>query len=324
VNLFFNFAFLASLLLCRAVFAAQATPASPPFSLMNRLVPSLFDASFQKQIQDCEFSAVREELQKKIAEAESCEQKAELEVVLATVYIRDQKEEEAFQTFLQALCDVPQKNQIAPSKEELQIYESALPIYLEQAKCPASDAAVELESKLEPVLREHPEYVQVRLLFAAAKANQQQYEDFFFHFFKAYTENQECFLAYRTLGILNIKLFEKARLVEEREERRNSVQKYLHLALKENMKDVALYKLLIVFSPPEARGNAVREVLEMIVQNNIQVPRSDISFYVNEAMSASEKEVAKVFLDKQATWYQYSRIIEEMRKVVSDDKNGNS
>jgi hypothetical protein len=290
---------------------------------MQELVPSLFDASFQKQIQECEYGAIREELLKKIATAQGAE-KAQLEVVLATVYVKDQKEEEAFQMFLRALSDIPQKQAASPSKEELQIYNSSLPIYLEQAKCPASQAAKELESKLEPVLTAHPEYDQVRFLFAAAKANQHQYEDFFYHFYKAYTQNQACFLAYRTLGILNIKLFEKARLIDEKEQRRQEMQKFLHLALKENVNDVALYKLLIVFSPAEARKKAVHEVLDMIVQNSVQVPRSDISFYVNEALVACEKESAERFLDKQATWYQYSRIIEEMRKVVSDDKNGNS
>ena len=315
---------LAPLLFCATTLnAAQIVPSGAPFSLMQELVPSLFDAPFQKQIQDCEYGAIREELLRKIATVQG-DEKAQLEVVLATVYVKDQKEEEAFQIFLGALSDVPQKNLAKPSMDELQIYSSALPIYLEQAKCPASQAAKELESKLAPVLVEHPEYVQVRFLFAAAKANQHQYEDFFYHFYKAYSQNQNCFLAYRTLGILNIKLFEKARLIDEKELRRQEMQKFLHLALKENVNDVALYKLLIVFSPAESRKKAVHEVIDMIIQNSVQVPRSDISFYINEAMAASEKESAESFLDKQATWYQYSRIIEEMRKVVSDDKNGNS
>ncbi len=302
-----------------------------PFSLMQELAPTVFDSSFQKKLQEREYSTAKEDLLQKIESAKETE-KASLKVVLATLYMRDQKEEEAFEIYLEALSAIPRKSlqegevskDLKMSQDEYTLYNKSLVQYLEQSKGPPLEVVKELEKTLTPVIKTHPEYVQVRFLLAATQANQRQYEEFFYHFFCAFRQNQECFLAYKTLGILNIKLFERARDEESKSARRAEVQKFLQLAIKENAHDVALYKLLVVFATPESKKEVVTQVLELIVQNDVQIPRSDIPFYVNEACLVDKKEVAKSFLNKQATYYQYSRIIEDMRKVITDDKDGNS
>jgi len=276
------------------------------------------DAVAPASPQDEDLGQTIERVSAKIQEEKSS-RRSDLEVELACLYMKDQKEEEAFTTFLQALDEAPYEA-YEHNPEEEEIYSKALKLYLEEVERPPGEVARELEGLLQPIIDEHPSYAFVRFILANAYANEGKWDLFFNNFYTAYKQKRDSFLAFRTLGIMNIKLFEKARTLEAKEDRRRKINSNLERALSLYNEDSTLYKLLIIFSPLPERRHRVCEMIEKIINGNAVIARSQIPFYVHEALEAGDKELARRFLDKAATWYQYSRVIEEMRKVVQDDK----
>lgn len=268
---------------------------------------------------DIEYGPLQKTLLSQIASAQKSA-KRDLQLQLACLYINDQKEEEAFKTFLEALFHVPEQSHII-SKHELSLYQDALSYYLEQSSLSPQERGVELEKRVLPILQDHPEYVEVRFLLAASFANQQKYCDFFKHFFTAYKASKTSFMAYRTLAILHIKLFEKARTIEEKNIQRNELQSYLKKAIHVYGVDPTLYKLQIVFAAPKDKKQVVREVLGEIIRSNVVIPRGDIPFYIHESLEQNDRASARCFLDKTEAHYQYSRIIAEMRRVIDDESS---
>jgi len=204
------------------------------------------------------------------------------------------------------------------SQEEGVVYDRGLKLYLENSSRSPTEVAHELETTLQPCLKAHPEYAEVRFLLAAAFANLKKFEEFFYQFYKAYTKSPTCFMAYRTIAIINIKLFEKARTLQEKEARRQEAQKFLKLALDEDDKDPMLYKLLVLFAPKNEKKQLVKEIIERIIRTDVVIPRHEIALYVNAAVDINERGLAKQFLNKAATWYEYSRNIQEMREHLDD------
>ncbi len=51
-------------------------------------------------------------------------------------------------------------------------------------------------------------------------------------------------------------------------------------------------------SPEELNPQAAKEVIELILENNLRVPRKDIRFYVSSAAATGQKKMAQMFLDK--------------------------
>jgi tetratricopeptide (TPR) repeat protein len=276
------------------------------------------EPSWKEYAEEGDYGRAIELLNQEIAR-DKTSHSSDLFVELACLYMKDQKEEEAFSTFLEAL-EGPPSESYEMCQEEEEIYSKSLKLYLEEAQRPSQEIAKELEGLLEPIVEAHPTYAHVRFILANAYANVGKWDLFFRHFYTSYKQKRDAFLAARTMGILNIKLFEKARTLEAKEEKRKKINEALQRALCLYNEDGSLYKLLIVFSPPDARKQVAREMIERIIQGNAVIVRSQIPFFVHEALELGSKELAARFLDRAASWYQYSRVIEEMRKVVQDDK----
>jgi tetratricopeptide (TPR) repeat protein len=262
-----------------------------------------------------DFYLRKEQLESSLQAAQG-EKRAALLVELATLYMQDQKEEEAFTIFLSALSghtDTP----YTLSKQEQQVYEESLKIYLTQ---PPQEVAKELQEKLLLHVKRYPTHAYIQLLLAATYANCRQYSAFFDHFSKGHAIAPNSFLAYKTLGIIHIKLFEKARTPEEKEQHRLKLMEYLTKALDYDDRDPMLYKLLIVYGQLEKKKSIIVDMLDRICKGQVVIPRGEIPFYVHEAIEVDEQEKAKQFLNKATMWYQYSRTIEEMKRVLDDNK----
>jgi tetratricopeptide (TPR) repeat protein len=291
----------------------------PMFFLLFSLTTN--EPAWQVHAQAGEWPQAIEEI-KKAMETSPEQEKVNLHLCLSQYYLKDQKEEEAFRTFLLALKEAPKQEYQAQAEEE-EVYSKALKIYLEESTRPPFEIAKELQTLLQPIVEAHPDWAKVRLILAQACANMHSYDTFFTHFYEGYSKNSDCFLSHRTLAILHIKLFEKAKTPEEKEAEKEEVQICLQNALKLYSEDSTLYKLMIFFAPTQKKKDITSKTLENIISGTCVIPRKDIPFFVHEALEVKEKELARRFLDKAAGWYQYSRMVQELRKAI-DDKNEDS
>lgn len=235
--------------------------------------------------------------------------KGRLLVELAVLFLQDQDQEKAFQTFLEALSKTDLENDTIDTPEDNVLYQNALTIYFDHSEGSPKDKAKKIIESFQPLLERHQKAHLLAYLVALAHANLGSYREFFELFYNSYRFHPNHFLAYKTKAILHIKLFERARTETEREFQRKTVLENLEQASEKEPQDDMLYKLMISFSLKEKKQEQVRRCLNKILDANIIIPRGDILFFVQEAVDAGEQKLAKRLLEKARKWYQQSKII---------------
>lgn len=237
---------------------------------------------------------------------------------LAYLYLKDQDQEKAFEVFLRGL-DLSQNQNKTPSYDQ-HLYQEIFVLYMDpHAETPQANAA-KLLQKLLPLLKSRPDEYLLDYFAAIAYANLSKYDEFFKHFAKAYPYFPSHYLAYKTKAILHIKLLERTRSESERLEQRRKIIENLLLAIEQEPHDTTIYKLLISFSPPEKKCEQVRLCLNKIINGNIMIPRSELMFYVIEAVEANKQDLAERFITIAKEWYPQSRMIASAQKYLDAHK----
>lgn len=240
-------------------------------------------------------------------------------VQLAQVYCQDQDQENAFRTYLLALAFVPKHENISMSIEEEAHYNKALEIYLSHnSGFGAREAGQKLLQEYATILEQNPHYYNLGFLVAAAHANLGEYENFFALFYPSYLKYPDSYMAYRTKAILHIKLHERARSDQEREEQRKSIYDNILIASSKKRDDASLYKLMIVFAEKNVKPEVIKNSLSYIVENNVVVPRADIIFFVTEALNNGNIELAQNFVNKARDWYIVSRVVSGAQEMIDN------
>lgn len=246
------------------------------------------------------------------------QQKGRLLKDLALLYLKDQDQEHSFEAFLESLDKASIQKIPEMTNADRKLYEEALAAYLKGSV--PRETAQKMISQFGPKLKENPENHLLGYLVAIAHANLNQFEDFFNLFYREYEFYPDHFLAFKTKAILHIKLMERKRTEKERQLQREIVLKNFKIALEREPNDVTLYKLLITFSSPETKAQQVQQCLNKIIADNIIIPRSDVIFYVQEAVDIGEPALAQRFIDKAREWYQQSRIITASQDYINRKK----
>lgn len=246
------------------------------------------------------------------------QQKGRLLKDLALLYLKDQDQEHAFEAFLESLDKASIQKIPEMTDADRKLYEEALAAYLKGSV--PRETAQKMISQFGPKLKENPGNHLLGYLVAIAHANLNQFEDFFNLFYREYEFYPDHFLAFKTKAILHIKLMERKRTEKERQLQREIVLKNFKIALEREPNDVTLYKLLITFSSPETKAQQVQQCLNKIIADNIIIPRSDVIFYVQEAVDIGEPALAQRFIDKAREWYQQSRIITASQDYINRKK----
>lgn len=244
--------------------------------------------------------------QEMIAQAGADEKGAAIEA-LALLYLKDQDQERAFKTFLEALNHTKARTQTAIV--DLDEYNQAFALYLNGSSRSPQETAEQLIGKLLPILEKEPKKYLLDYFVAIAYANLGKYEEFFKHFYSAYPFYPDHYLAYKTKAILQIKLLERTRGDSERAAERQRIMENLLLAMEREPLDTTIYKLLISFSPKEKKKDQVQLCLKKIINGNIMIPRSELMFYVIEAVDMNEIEWCQRFISCLKEWYPQSRLV---------------
>lgn len=262
----------------------------------------------QLAIEQREFKKAIEIQHEKINHADAAN-KAEYHRELALLYLKDQDQEKAIIAFLEALSlkpNTPTPATTAPDEAE---YKKAFAIYLDPTVDSPKATAINLLKALKPVLDAKPDQYLLDYFMAIAYANLGRYEEFFVHFYRAYQFYPAHYLAFKTKAVMHIKLLERASEENQRGTQRQLVTENLMLALEQEPLDTSIYRLLISFSPKEKKREQVQLCLNKIINGNIMIPRSELMFYVMEAVDVSDRALAQRFIDRSKEWYPQSRIV---------------
>jgi tetratricopeptide (TPR) repeat protein len=236
---------------------------------------------------------------------------------LARLYAQDQEIERAFSCFLEALKRVSQKPPLPMSQEERAIYEPALQDYLAHVSLDPTRAGRELLERYGQVASKQPSYLHLNFLIATAYANVGEYDQFFDRFYRSYPYLRESFLAYKTQGILYLRLAQRNTVKEERLAYQKEAFQYLRKALEQNTQEASLYKILIMLAKDKKDEAQVSGYLHQIVDCNVPIPRGDIYLYVKEAVDLEAFEIAQIVIDQGRTRYDYSKAIEAAQEYLN-------
>lgn len=251
-------------------------------------------------------------LQKEVIEKSNLEAKSESTYELALLYLKDQDQENAFQTFLTALDQPPStvaKGKMLVRQPDLDATsEKLLNIYLDYNSTSPQETALKL-IETATATKDNISSPSQEYLIAIAYANLGRYEEFFQKFYKAYLEQPDHYLAYKTKAILHIKLLERKIREEERSIQREAIVENLTQAVQREPKDASIYRMLISFSQKEKKRENLRRSLNKIVNDNIMIPRGDVMFYVQEGLDAGEIVLTQKFLCCSHKWYPQSRMV---------------
>lgn len=244
----------------------------------------------------------------------------DVKVYLARALWRDQEQKKAIEVFLEALSSPPRGQAAVAtfSADEQLIYDAALQIYLSAGASAAPMAADSLIKKYASVVQEHPEYHHLGFLVALAYANRGQFDLFFPLFFRSFSADPGHYLVHKTKAILYIKLYEKEPAGGEREALRSKLLESVKSASMLCSYDHTLYKISIAFSQEKERRQALIDVLKRMSLENIIPPRTDVAFYVQQAVDLGEKALAQSFLDGAYKWYPASRVLDSAQQYIDN------
>lgn len=253
-------------------------------------------------------------LQKELIASVNLQEKGALSYELALLYLKDQDQEHAFGSFLQAL-DQSQMTSLYNFCDE-KTYKEVLAIYLDVTVPSPQVTAQKLLNRVVPILKDHPEEKIFNYFVAIAYANLGKYDEFFKHFYIAYQAYPDHYFAFKTKAVLHIKLLERTREEKERTIQREAIVRNLREAMKREPNDTTIYKMMIGFSPPALKHESIKIGINKIVDDDIVVPRTDILFYVEEAVDVNEPALAEAFLSRASIWYPSSKIILEAKRKI--------
>lgn len=276
---------------------------------------SLNGSSSQVAFEHCDYKKAIQTYREWLTSADK-ENIAALKVKLAITLYKDQEHEQSFSMFLEALEETLNhaSSQITP--EEQNLYTEGLELYLHRHGMTSWEIAAKIRQNYAETIKQHPDYHLLGFLVAAAYANLEQFEQFFELFYHSYRYFPNHYMAYKTKAVLHAKLLERARSAAEREKQRLEIFNNLSSAVKLNPQDTTLYKMIIAAASDERKEKIVNAYLNKMMDEDIIVPRSDIIFYVEQAVKSKQADLAQSFINKVRIWYPTSRIIDHAQQYI--------
>ena len=263
-------------------------------------------------------SPLKEEIATYEKELKRDQSRGETHYKLALAYYQDQEVDRAFHHFLAALKTTPLCRLVPKmSPEEKKVYEEALADYASGGGSDPVRVARHMIEKYGERADGHREWIHLNFLMATAHANLGVYDSFFERFYAAYPYLGETFLAYKTRGILYLRLSQHSHSSEERLAYQKEAFHYLTLALDRNLKDAGLYKVLIFLAKDEKNEALVLTYLQKMVEHEAHIARGDIYTYVREAVALGEVSLAQQIVDLARAHYDFSRALSAAQEYLN-------
>lgn len=274
------------------------------------------DALFSQAPAEAEEAWKRGDLQKSIElyEAYIKESKTDREVWLrlALLHFQDQQVDRAYRAFLQSI-DSLDHTSYTLSEEEQKSYEEGLELYLGAQQKDRREVAREIVRRWGKDIVDHPDWAQVGLLVAVARANMQKTAEFFSLAFSHLQKAPECYLSFRIRGILQLHLMDRALTEEERLDHKEKAESLVFEAWNRCKRDVELARILVHLDQ-----NYVVQMAQYSIEKNQEIPRRDLFFYVKTLAKQGQLQLAQQVVDRAYVWYQYSRTLDQAKAFVQE------
>ncbi len=237
---------------------------------------------------------------------------AEAHYRLAIAYYIDQELDEAFKHFLLALDTVETKK-----PRSLDKCREAIDFYVSQAGSDPIRAATQLLTRYKDNTSK-----EMAFILSMSYANLGEYGTFFKDFFEGFPYYSESFLAYKTRGILALRLAQ-----HEKEQRQSSCYRqkafeHLEAALASYPYDASLYKVLIFLAKEDNNDALIANYLQKIVEHTVKIARADIYLYVREAVTLDELDIAQKMINQAKVYYEYSRALVAAQDYLNQHREG--
>jgi tetratricopeptide (TPR) repeat protein len=265
---------------------------------------------FREVVAERNFHAAVSILDQWLQKSSGPEASAFLLVEKAKVLYADQQHSEALDVFVSALQQVPLHSSPEISSEEKKAFDALFPLYESSIQSPEGSLQLLEESKR--VLQQHPEFFSVEHYIAACLANRGQFIEFFDRFFHVFQTRPDCFLRYKTIGVLHLRLFESSSNEAVRELHRQEAVACLKEAFTRKMEDSTVLVKLAFILPPKEKAELLKTVVADLIHLQTPIRRSDCFFLIQLAIDVGERDIAKQMIEKAHSWYQYSRALHEL------------
>ena len=228
----------------------------------------------------------------------------------AKLLYADQQRIEAQEVFLEALQLSSVDDAEASSEAERTLFLSLLPDY--EASIQSKEGSERFSRCVEKQIVSHPTYASLEYYAAVSLANQNRMGEFFDRFFHAFGHRADCFLRWKTVGVLHVRLYEASSSEARREFHRTEAVRWLKEAFARQREDSALpAKILFVLRPSERKA-FLQEIVASVAAMRTPMRRGDCCAIIAQAIELKETELAKQLIEKARTWYQYSRALDEL------------
>lgn len=242
--------------------------------------------------------------------------RAFLLVEKAKLLAADQQQAAAQEVFLEALQTLPSMETSVVSDAEKNAFDALFPSY--ENACQSAQACSCLLEEAERQLHDNPAFASLEHYSAACLANRGQFIEFFDRFFHAFQQRPDCFLRYKTIGVLHLRLFEASSSEERRETHRREAVRYLKEAFSRQMNDSTVLVKLAYILPPKEKILLLRDVTADLMGLTTPIRRSDCFFLIQQAIDVGHVEIAKQLIDKARSWYQYSRALNDLSDQIKE------
>lgn len=265
--------------------------------------------SEQQLVASKDFKGAIQEIDR-LLQTETTEQKRGfLLVEKAKLLFADQQQMEACDVFLGALSHVNVEREEV-STGEVSAFQSLFPVYEASLRC--AEDCEKLIQQAENLLQAHPDYVSMELYVAAGLANMGSMVSFFERFFHAFQHRSDSFLAWKTRGVLHLRLYEASPGNEERSLHRTEAVHCFQEAFRKQPQDSLLLIKILFIMPVEEKRPFLEQVVDDFIQLNIPPKRTDCFFLIEQALDIGARDAAKKLIDKARIWYQYSRALNDL------------
>jgi tetratricopeptide (TPR) repeat protein len=238
----------------------------------------------------------------------------------AKILYADQQHIEAYEMFLTALKTLPRHSSAIISNAEKNAFDALFPSYATSVQSP--EACSRLFEDAQALLDKHPEFLSLEHYIAASLANRGKFIEFFDRFFHVFQSRSDCFLSYKTMGVIHLRLFESSSSEERRETHRQEAVCCLKEAFTRQPNDSTLLVKLACILPFQEKVVLLQSVTADLMCLQTPIRRSVCFFLIQQAMDAGELGIAKQLLEKARSWYQYSRALHELSEQMQDIEKG--
>lgn len=219
-----------------------------------------------------------------------------------------QRHVEAEEVFLEGLAHGALFEADSASQMEREAFEELLPEYFLSSRSPQESEL--FFQKVQKAFGGRQDYFLLQHYVAASLANCGRMIEFFDCFAAAYKCRPHCYLRWKTVGVLHLRLFEGSVDETSRERHRREAVSNLSEAFRLQPDDSSLLVKIMFLLLPDERRVFIREAAASLMAHKTPVRRSDCFFLIQQAIDGAEMDIAKLLIEKAHSWYEYSRALE--------------